>query len=226
MKSAKILIVVASKIEIEPLLKMLVFVEKKTNNLSSYNYRNKKIDILITGIGSTETAYHLTKTLISEKYDFCINAGICGSFKNKLKIGEVVNIIQDEFADVGIADKHDFFTLFDMNFIEKDEFPFKNSVLVNEKSINFNIKKVKAITVNSTSGNIEQIEKRIKKFNPDTESMEGATFFYICKSENIQSLQIRAVSNYIEERNKNNWNIELAVNNLASFLEKNIFTKF
>jgi futalosine hydrolase len=48
--------------------------------------------------------------------------------------------------------------------------------------------------------------------------MEGATFFYICSRENIPFLAVRAISNKVELRNKNKWNIPLALNNLSEKL--------
>ena len=45
--------------------------------------------------------------------------------------------------------------------------------------------------------------------------MEGAAFFYVCLCENIPFLQIRAISNYVEQRNEKNWNIPLAIKNLC-----------
>jgi futalosine hydrolase len=48
--------------------------------------------------------------------------------------------------------------------------------------------------------------------------MEGATFFYICSREDIPFLALRAISNKVESRNKNNWNIDLALHNLSEKL--------
>jgi futalosine hydrolase len=47
--------------------------------------------------------------------------------------------------------------------------------------------------------------------------MEGAAFFYACRQFNIPCLQIRAVSNYVEKRNRDNWDIPLAIKNLNNF---------
>jgi futalosine hydrolase len=44
--------------------------------------------------------------------------------------------------------------------------------------------------------------------------MEGAAFHYVCLTEKVPFLQLRAVSNYVGERNKKNWNIKLAIENL------------
>ena len=48
-------------------------------------------EILITGVGILETSLELTKKLVLNRYDLVINAGIAGSFDNKIKIGDVVD---------------------------------------------------------------------------------------------------------------------------------------
>ena len=220
MKLAKILIVVATKIEIEQFKNKCEFINEKSEYINTYNCFGEIVDVLVTGIGPVATSYNLTKALSIRKYELCINVGICGSFKPEIKIGQTVNVISDEFADIGIVDKGYFFTLFDMGFIDKNKFPYTNTILTNKHNLTSGkIINAKAITVNSTSGNKEQIAERIKKFNPDVESMEGAAVFYICFSESIKCLQFRTISNYIEERNLKNWDIKLAVTNLADFLE-------
>ena len=50
--------------------------------------------------------------------------------------------------------------------------------------------------------------------------MEGAAFFYICSGEKIPFLALRSISNRVEPRNKNNWNIPLALDNLSEKLKE------
>jgi futalosine hydrolase len=80
------------------------------------------------------------------------------------------------------------------------------------------LKPVRAITVNTATGSETTRGMLLKKFNPDIETMEGATFFYICSREDIPFLALRAISNKVELRNKNNWNIDLALHNLSEKL--------
>jgi futalosine hydrolase len=54
--------------------------------------------------------------------------------------------------------------------------------------------------------------------------MEGAAFHFVCLREEIPFMQIRVVSNYVEPRNKNSWNIPLAIANLNDFLRKYLNT--
>ena len=213
-----ILIVSATSLEIEPMLKNFELIEKKESNLTFYKYRDFDIDVLITGIGMVATAYYLGKTLQTYQYDVAINAGIAGCFDKNIALGEVFNIATDSFSELGAENGEYFLSLVDLKLIEEDSFPFSNLELMNDSVLKSEIVnqliKVKGITVNTIHGNEENIEKIRKRFNPITESMEGAAFMYACKLQNMKHIQIRSVSNYVEKRNKESWNIPLAIKNL------------
>jgi len=214
----KILIVAASYLEIKELLLFFDF-KKIDENIYSVKDRHKEIDILISGIGIAFTTYTLTKKIIEKKYDLVINIGIAGSFKKNINIGDVVIVKNEQFGDLGIEDKNNFQTLFEIGLISMNKKPFESCKLL-YKNIDIQsitkLQKVKAVTVNTVSGNELSIEKLNKKFNADIETMEGAAFFYVCLMENVKFVQIRAISNYVEERNKANWNIPLAISNLTA----------
>ena len=69
------------------------------------------------------------------------------------------------------------------------------------------------------SGNTTTIKKIKNRLSPDIETMEGAAVFRVCNDFNIPCMQIRSVSNFVGERNKKNWNIDLAVKNLNLYLK-------
>ncbi len=50
------------------------------------------------------------------------------------------------------------------------------------------------------------------------ETMESAGVFYVCLMEKVNFLAIRAISNFVEPRNKEAWNIPLAIANLNRVL--------
>ena len=207
----KILIVSATTFEIQPLFGLLNLNINSGNNLFSAKYNQLNVDVLITGVGMVATTYHTTKALLKTKYDIAINAGICGSCNNNLTIGSVVNIYEDCFSELGAEDGSDFLTLQELNLpgntIITNTHRFDNEVLEM-------LPKVNGITVNTAHGNEASINKVFQKFHPITESMEGAGFMFVCNQEKIPYVQIRAVSNMVEKRNKNNWNIPLAITNL------------
>lgn len=211
------LLVAATHKEVENLLKAFTLIEKKSAQLSSYTYKSHKIDVLLTGVGIHATAFILSKYL-SDKYQFAINIGIAGCFNRNINIGTVVNIYSDCFAELGAENDNEFLTVFDLGLMDKNEFPFKDGWIEynwNLKNLIIdNLPKVSGITVNKVHGNDENIEKVFQLFHPYTESMEGAAFLYACRMENVPCIQIRSISNYVEKRNREAWNIPLALQNL------------
>ena len=179
-------------------------------------------DFLVTGVGMTATAYSLTKRLASRKYDLVVNIGVAGSFRNEISLGDVVNVVSDTFADFGAEDGEKFMSVFDLSLHGNDAFPFWNGKIKNEHAGKYaaisHLKKVKAITVNKAHGNNQSIQKTVFKFHPDVETMEGAAFFYVCAMERVPFIQLRAISNRVELRNRNAWKIDLALDNLSGVM--------
>jgi futalosine hydrolase len=183
-----------------------------------------EISVLITGVGSVATSWGMAKWLsANQKPDLAINIGIAGSYNEEIRTGDVVVPVEDCFADAGIEDGSRFVTLAEAGLSDPDKFPFKKGKIEAANSfVTEAIKKmkpVKAITVNTASGSQQTIDRLIKKYNPDIETMEGATFFYICSGEKILFLALRSISNRVEPRNKDNWNISLALDNLSERLK-------
>jgi futalosine hydrolase len=205
----KFLIVVATKFEVEALLKYYNVTD--VGDFGIYK-SNKEIDlsVLITGVGMVNTAYYLGK-YSNNLFDCVINIGICGAVNKNLNIAEVVNVTEDTFSELGAEDGAAFIKYNDLNLGGNNT--FKNFEQLNNVTLN-KLKKVTGITVNTIHGNDESIKKVILIYNPDVESMEGAAFFYGCKSFSKNYFQIRAVSNYVEKRDKSKWNIPLAITNL------------
>lgn len=208
-----ILLVAATRAEIAPLLEAFGFV-KQDRSFSSGKYRNLTMDVLITGPGMTATAYHLGKVLPQKPYDVALNVGIAGSFSRDLAPGEVVNVVKDEFADLGAEDGAIFLDLFELGLAKEDEPPFVGGKL--KASYTYKgLKAVNGLTVNTVHGNEDSIGQLMKRYPADVESMEGAAFYYCCLMEGVPCSQIRAISNYVEPRNREAWDIPLAVKNLS-----------
>jgi futalosine hydrolase len=219
--SLKILYITATSSEAEALRK----IEGMLPVPGGCRFGNFEISLLIGGVGSISTAWAMKRWLsVNEKPDLAINAGIAGSYKDDIVIGEVVMPVSDCFADAGIEDGDNFYTLSEAGLASFDEFPFRKGFLIADSiycdRMSNHTKPVQSITVNTSTGSEATRIKLLKKFNPDIETMEGATFFYICSVENIPFLALRAISNKVEKRNKNNWNIALALNKLSEKLNE------
>lgn len=204
--------------------------EKEVSVLEKEHWQKNNshdIDFLITGAGIPATTYALTKKLSGKKYDLALNMGLAGTFREEIKIGEVVNVVTDCFADIGAEDGEKFLTLSQLGLLDADKFPFWNGKLKTDEAQHHatlqSMKNVKAITVNKMHGNADSIQRVIKKYHPDIESMEGAAFLYVCMMEKTPCIQLRAISNRVERRNRHSWNMDLSLQNLnhviAEFIE-------
>jgi len=142
-------------------------------------------------------------------YDLVINMGIAGSFNSEIKIGDVVEVVEDIFSEIGFEDGD--------IFSEFTNFEIKNTFVIEGRT---NLKKVKGITVNTVHGNQNSIDEIVSRLNPDIESMEGASVFMVCNNFNVPCIQIRSISNKVEKRNTENWNLTLSIENLNSTVKQ------
>jgi futalosine hydrolase len=217
--NTRVLIVFASRDEAAILEKIPGII----HDGAGFRYANCMIYYLVTGVGGISTAWGMKQWLSQNNPpDLAINAGIAGAYNDNIIIGNVVIPVTDCFADLGIEFAEGTKTLAEAGLMNPDEFPFEGGIIycrnIYEDRVGSILKKVNGITVNTCSGTATTIEKLKNKFNPDIETMEGATFFYICAREKIPFLSVRAISNKVEPRNRDSWNIPLALENLTEKL--------
>lgn len=232
----KLLIVAATKPEISGLLRHFEELEqvrqRSPENLQlfndngsrvfSYSIDNDTIDILITGVGMMNTAFYMGRITGMRSYDLALNVGVAGSFLEEYGPGQLVNVMEEELGDFGAEDNAAFLDIFELELMEPDRYPFTGKMLINPfdhkvDMIHF-LPAVKGITVNKVHGNETSIERIMGKYNPAVETMEGAAFFYACLISEIPFYDIRAISNYMEARNKDNWQLEKAITELNNYL--------
>lgn len=223
----KLLFVAATPFEIGPLQAFLksYLIPFKENQ---YQRGKNSCEVLVTGVGLPSTIFQLTKKILSDDFDLIINAGIAGAFKREIELGSVLQVTEDQFGDLGIEEADGSFKdLFEMELKDADDFPFQKGKLVNTAGAGFDfLPKATAITVQKVSGATTSVEKIQKKYKADLESMEGAGVFYVAQQCQVPCLQIRAISNYVEARNRAAWEINLALDNLNEVLIQLVKTIF
>lgn len=220
-----ILLVYATKIECNPIVEIGNF-----TLLSPYLYQGKwsehTISVLITGIGAINTALRLAPIIAQNHYDKVIQLGIAGSYSDKYRLGSVVEVIQENYADLGAEDAQGQFL-----DLKKLGFP---SLTTHTQEIYFNsfrnaacskadVPKVISNTVNLCSGTVDTIQKRLQTFPADIENMEGAAFFQTCIAYRQPFYAFRTISNYVQSRDTSKWNIPLAIEKLTEFTQHFLF---
>jgi futalosine hydrolase len=207
-----ILIAAATPFEIAPLNAWLEehFQSKKDGVFSKGEL---SVQLVITGVGVTATAFHLGWLMAKQKPDWVINAGIAGTFSNELSLGSVVQVVQERFGDLGVEEADGRFT----DLAEMGLWP--HAILSNPNPPLPGLPQCNGLTVNKVHGYQESINQVRSKYpEADIESMEGAAVFYACLAASVPFVEIRSVSNMVEPRNRDAWNLPLAIQNLNQVL--------
>ena len=214
--------VTATDGEVASLVAFLTPVPGRSSRLKSYTHDAHSVDILTTGVGTVATATWCSGVFARERYDLVLNAGVCGSFRPALPPGSVLHVTTDRLADLGAEDGEAFLSVYDLQLLGEDEFPFSRGRLVNSAPpANAALERLPvgdAITVNTAHGHPATIARAVERYNPHVESMEGAAFMYACLVHGMPFAQVRAVSNIVERRNRAAWKMGEALEALGSTL--------
>ena len=223
MRKHRTLLVVATTFEIAPLLHRLEEAPVHCiGDLRVYQWAQQELHLLITGIGLPATAFMLGATLGSNRYDRLVQAGIAGAYDRSLQLGQLAEIRCEQFGDLGIEQADGTFVPLHQTVLQSpDTFPLTDGKLYNPNALyGRGIPAVQGLSVNRVHGYQPSIDA-VRTVFPEAqiESMEGASFFWACLQSGQQRFrQFRAISNYVETRNRANWRLEEAVHTLSAFL--------
>jgi futalosine hydrolase len=176
-----------------------------------------EVDVLVTGVGMVATAAQTARRLARRPYDVAFNFGLCGSFDRTLPLGTVVHVTSDWLSELG-AEDGDMFIPIGALGLGADDVIVNHAPPPNEPLQS--LPAVDGVTVNTVHGNERSISELLHRRQPRVESMEGAAFAYACTISGVAYAQVRAVSNFVERRNRDAWRLDLAVHNLNEVAAK------
>ncbi len=212
----EILLVAATPFEILPVQEWLQARFKK-NEQGIYRNKDLSVSILVTGVGIAATSWSLGNYFARKQPDLAINAGVAGALDVSLSLGAVLQVVSERFGDLGVEEADGRFSdLFELGLLEPSEKPYINGLLYNPDAAESRfLPHVKGLTVSKVHGYGPSITAIRQKY-PDAqvESMEGAAFFQACLLSGVPFLEIRSISNYVEPRNRDAWQLGLAIENL------------
>ena len=202
----RLLLVSATEIECTPILRKMIDCTTISPWLYAGTLQGQSVEILISGIGVATTTFRLTQTLINRSYHRAISMGIAGSFTDDIPLATVVQITEDCFADLGIDNNGTFLTLREAGFSNVD-----SDFMSNPSPTLSPHRNVLDITVQTATGSQKRIDQLLNRYQPEVETMENAAFFYVCRMTQIPFASFRAISNKVEPRNRENWQITEAI---------------
>ena len=183
--------------------------------LNAIKVEHQQLDKRVCGVGGINLARYLIPFIEKDAFDITILAGLAGGLKEETNLGEVTKVAFDHQGDLGVFENNGYI-------------PFEKSGLTEPSSHNneynlvddvmSDLKIVNALSTNTLFEDNNKNELRHSYFKTQIENMEGAAFQEICEEYETPYLQIRAISNYIGERDKDNWVISEALENLNKTL--------
>ncbi len=214
----KLLITSATEVEVVPLRSHL---DTHFQKLPEGGYRKGQCEVwlVLTGVGMMATAWQLGRLLAAHRFDLAIQAGIGGAFDREVPLGTVFNVVSEQLGDLGVEHADgSFSSVFELGLMDPNAFPFQQGRLVNSEAGYEFLPRAKGLTVNTVHGSAEGIRRVQAHFDADVESMEGAAFFFACLLADQPFLEIRSISNYVEPRRRDAWDIPRAVDRLNQTL--------
>jgi futalosine hydrolase len=203
-----ILIFAATETEIAPLRQWV--------NDPANRHSLAAVKLIVTGAGILSSAVQITQSLIQSRPDLAIQVGIAGSFSLSLPPGAVTLVEQETVGDMGVWENHQFQDLFDLKLVTENIFPFTGKKLRNpdlDRFKHLNLPEVQGLTVNEISTDPHRIQHLTQKYQPQIETLEGASFHYAALQLKIPFIQIRGISNAVGERDKKNWKMNESIEN-------------
>ncbi len=172
------------------------------------------------GVGKVNAAHTVSLMLENYDIDLLVLFGIAGGYVGAP--GDVVVAESENYGEEGVLTKDGWkpmeFTGFPLLKNKKEyynNFPMDAGLvrfaLSVSKDMGFNVKSGNFVTVSQCSGTQKSGDILRKRFNGICENMEGAAVAHICALYGMPMIEIRGISNIVEERALKNWNIPLAV---------------
>ena len=221
----RILVVSATAAEIGPVMAGLRPSTRSRSlgagrEITTHFVEDREVDVLVTGVGMVATATWCSLVLSRGLYDAALNLGVCGSFDPSLTPGTVVHVVSDRLTELGAEDGEAFLSIHQLQLLGENEPPFLDGRLVNQappvSTTLYELPAVTGITVNTVHGHEPSIAAVTARYAPQVESMEGAAFMYACLVSGQRFAQIRAISNWVERRNRDAWKLSQAVASLGA----------
>ncbi len=193
----------------------------------------RKVVLAETGIGKVNTAVAVTRLLERFKPGLLINTGCAGAYEGSgLHVGDLALATTETYGDEGVETVAGWepleligiplVTRQGKNYFNK----FPLSAWAAEKAAQLAARKGVPlhrgtfVTVSTCSGTAARGAEMARRAGGICENMEGAAAAHVALIYGVDCLEIRGISNMVEERDLSRWDIPLAVENVQRFILK------
>lgn len=181
-------------------------------------FADKQCYLVNTGIGAVNAAHALTCQLEMQRPELVIQFGIAGAYvPAHLPIASVALATEEIYGDVGVITPDGWKPADEIGIplVPGDvplfnRFPLDLEIVARAARI-CGAESGPFVTVSQCTGVQALGDALYHRFGALCESMEGAAAAHICRLYDVPFLEVRGVSNLVEDRNRERWNIVAAV---------------
>jgi futalosine hydrolase len=183
--------------------------------------REAAATVLITGIGAVNTAHALTRYLLTQPApSLVIQAGIAGAYvPSGVDVGSVLLATEEMYGDVGVITPEGWLPAdaIGIPLVEATEarpalfnqFPCDPGLVARASEVCGPLvdRTGRFLTLSQVTGVRALGDALYRRFNALCESMEGAAAAHVCALHGVPFLELRGVSNLVEDRDRETWRI-------------------
>ncbi len=180
-----------------------------------------------TGMGAVNTAHALTCVLQALRPSLVLQVGVGGAYLDTgLGIGDVVVASEEIYGDVGVRTRGGWQSAecIGIPLLEQEK-PYFNRFPLDREQVARTRDLLAAgawagaapqvrvgpfVTVQECSGLADLGQERTGRFQALCENMEGAAAAHLCRLYGVPFLEIRGISNLVEDRRTEKWDLSLA----------------
>jgi futalosine hydrolase len=198
----------------------------------------KTFTLLETGIGITNTTQALTVAIHDATPEMVIQIGVGGAYlSSRLKVRDLAIATSESYGNLGVITPdgwqsaeeigipllhtdQDYYNTFPLD----TELASRADSIIQSECPDIVRRSGPFVTVEQCSGLASTGNELAERFNAICENMEGAAAAHICTLYGIPFLEVRGISNRVENRDRKNWDLtgaSLAAQTAAIALAKN-----
>ena len=165
-----------------------------------------------SGVGTANAAWAATVLMERYKVSKVINFGIAGAYPGSgLKLLDVAAAEEEGYADAGIALAGGVAGMKEMGLgmlrrgsrVYYDSFPMDRGLL--SKALGCVDASGRFLTVAQATGTSERARELQGRFGAIAENMEGAAVAHVAARYGVPALELRGISNFVEDRDTDRW---------------------
>ena len=191
----------------------------------------QRVVVCTGGIGKVNAAVATTALIERMQPQLVINTGCAGAYPGSgLSIGDLAVASEEVLGDEGVITSGGWldFRAMGLPMLVQGEERYYNEIPLSRHTVDSALRlaalhgtalaRGRFVTVSTCSGTRMRGEELVQRIGAIAENMEGAAVALTCLRYGIDCLEIRGISNQVEERNMEGWDIPAAVEAAQRFV--------